>query len=404
MEREKNILFITNVHLWSLDKGKGGRAFINTVEGYRNAGWTVWFISTGGGIPENTIDLDKLFENSSPKLENLWRSGIRVVSVFARFLKMAYLIHYYYRQGYAILSTNKSKKFVIYAYEADSVVAAKILSRKFRKPLVTRFQGTKHNKTPDNLINLIRKAPNLQAYKTRADLVIMTNDGTQGLKTLHRLGNKSNEIVFWRNGVNTVPMELINQREQFRKQFNFVNFFTFLTVSRLVSWKRVDRAINAFAIVNKVYPDTRLVILGDGEAKQDLMSLTERLGINLKVVFVGAVEQKVVCNYMVAADAFLSFYDLSNVGNPLLEAMMCGKAIITLDVGDTGELIVNNKNGILLSMDQLENIPEMMLKIIDDSALAERIGAGALKTARSEFWSWEERMSIEISKVEKLLD
>ena len=40
--KEKNILFITNLHLWSLEKGKGGRAFINTVEGYKNAGWAIW--------------------------------------------------------------------------------------------------------------------------------------------------------------------------------------------------------------------------------------------------------------------------------------------------------------------------------------------------------------------------
>lgn len=402
--KEKNILFITNLHLWSLDKGKGGRAFINTVEGYKNAGWNIWFISTGGGIPDNTIDNDKLFENTYPKLDKLWRSRIRVLSVFARFLKMFLLERYYFKTGSDILSNNKGKSFVIYAYETDAVIAAKKLSQKFNFPLVTRFQGTIHNSTPDNFNNRIRKAPNMQAYKTKADLTIMTDDGTQGLKTLQRLKNKSNEIVFWKNGVAKVPTELFEKREQLRKQFNFENYFTFLTVSRLVEWKKVDRAINAFAVVNKNYPDTRLVILGDGDAKNDLMSLAEKLGIKDKVIFKGAVEQKLVSNYMVAADAFLSFYDLSNVGNPLMEAMMCGKPIITLDVGDTNELIKNNENGILLPMNKLQDIPEMMIKIIEDENFAKKIATGAIITAQTEFWSWEERISAEISKVEALLN
>lgn len=404
MERKgKNILFITNLHLWSLEKEKGGRAFINTVEGYKNAGWAIWFISTGGGIPENTIDNDKLYENTYPTLDKFWRSRIRFVSVFARFLKMFLLKHYYIKTGCEILSNNIGKSFVIYAYETDAVGAAKKLSQKYNLPLVTRFQGTKHNKTPDNLNNRIRKAPNLQAYKTKANLTIMTNDGTQGLKTLQRLGNKSNEIVFWRNGVNKVPAEVLEKREQLRVQFNFDNYFTFLTVSRLVGWKKVDRAIKAFAVVNKKYPETRLVILGDGDAKNDLMVLAAKLGLKEQVIFKGAVEQNLVSNYMVAADTFLSFYDLSNVGNPLMEAMMSGKPIITLDVGDTGELIKNNENGILLPMDQLDKIPEMMMKIIENKDFTDKIAANALQTAKSEFWTWDERIAVEISKVESLL-
>lgn len=405
MERKgRNILFITNLHLWSLDKGKGGRAFINTVEGYKNAGWNIWLVSTGGGIPINLIDQEKLFENTYPKLDKLWKSRIRFVSVLSRYLKMFLLNRYYITIGNKILEKNSISKFIIYAYETDAVYAAKKLSLKYNFPLVTRFQGTKHNNTPDNINNRIRKAPNLQAYKTSADLTIMTNDGTQGLKTLQRLKNNSKEIIFWRNGVTTIPKSIINNRALYREQLDFKHHFTFLTVSRLVGWKRVDRAINSFKDVNNIYPDTRLIILGDGEAKAELENLTEQLGLKGKVLFKGAIEQDLISNYMIAADAFLSFYDLSNVGNPLMEAMMCGKPIITLDVGDTKELIKNYENGILLPMNQITRIPEMMIKIIDDKDFAERIAISALKTAQSEFWSWEERITAEIEKVDSLLN
>lgn len=402
--KEKKIIFLTNLHLWSLKKGKGGKAFINTVEGYKNAGWNIWFVSTGGGIPENLIDDDKIYENFYPILDKLWRSKIRIISIFSRFVKIFLLNRFYFKIGSLILSEAKEAKFVIYAYETDAVYAASKLSKKFQHPLVTRFQGTKHNQTPDNLNNRIRKAPNLQAYKTAADLTIMTNDGTQGLKTLERLGNKSKEIVFWRNGVTRVLEDVLERKNKFREHFEFENNFIFLTVSRLVHWKRVDRAINAFFVVNKECPETRLVILGDGDARNSLMLLVEKLGLNGKVYFKGAVEQKIVSNYMVAADVFLSLYDLSNVGNPLMEAMMCGKPIITLDVGDTKKLITNNENGILLSVNKLNEIPKMMIKVMENKSFANKISAGALKTAHDRFWSWEERIAAEIKKTESLLN
>jgi len=403
-KKEKNILFITNLHLWSLGKAKGGRAFINTVGGYKKAGWKIWFISTGGGIPEHLIDSDKLFENSYPKLDKLWLSRNKMVSIFARFLKIYLLNRYYLKVGKNVLSKNKEKRFIIYAYETNAVFAAKKLSQKFNFPLVTRYQGTKYSKTKDNIFNRIRKTPNLQAYKTAADLTIMTNDGTQGMKTLKRLGNKSKEIVYWRNGVTKVSNEILGKREQYRKEFNFDNYFIYLTVSRLVKWKKVERAINAFTIVNKKYPKTRLVIIGDGAEKENLMELSARLELNDKIIFKGSIEQNLISNYMVAADVFLSFYDLSNVGNPLMEAMMCGKPIITLDVGDTGELIKNNENGILLPKDDLEKIPEMMSLLIENKNLANKIACGARRTAYNEFWTWEERISAEIAKVETLFN
>ena len=147
-----------------------------------------------------------------------------------------------------------------------------------------------------------------------------------------------------------------------------------------------------------------MVIIGDGTEKNSLLQLSAELGLSDHIHFFGAVDQRTVSSCLVAADAFLSLYDLSNLGNPIMEAMMCGKPIITLDVGDTKELITNGENGILLLVDELEKLPEIMCKVIEDKFFSNLIAAGALATARNEFWSWEERISKEIIKVDLLLN
>lgn len=401
---EKNILFITNLHVWSLGKGKGGPAFIRTLEGFKMNGWKVWLISTGGTVPEGLIENGKLVETSYPLLDSLSSSKIRIISIIARFLKLYFLNIFYFKKGCHLLKQNSNKKFLIYAYEVNAVYSSNKLARKFSLPLITRFQGTKHSNTPHDLSNRIRKFPSFQAYSTAASLTIMTNDGTQGFEMLKRVRNKSKEILFWRNGVEKLPKCTLDMNQKLRHELRLEPYFTYLTVSRLVNWKRLDRSICAFAEVNNRYPDTRLIIIGDGEAKNTLSELTHKLKISDKVIFKGSIEQKMVSKYMLAADVFLSFYDLSNVGNPLMEAMMCGKPIITLDVGETSDLIKNNVNGVLLPIEELSKIPEKMIQLIEDKEFAIKIGSAALKTAHTEFWSWEERISAEITKVESLLN
>lgn len=403
MDKNKNILFITNLHLWSLEKGKGGRAFINTVEGYLKADWNVWFITTGGGVPENLLIQNQLFENSYPTLDKWYRSGNKVLSVCSRFIKQ-YLIHkFYIKEGNEILKNNIGKSFIIYSYEVHGVKAGKYLSKKYNLPFVTRFQGTVHSDTSNTLVNQIKKSPHLNAYGTNANVTIMTNDGTKGKLVLERFNNRSEKVLFWRNGVNKVSLSLLSNREILRNEYNFGNSFVFLTVSRLVNWKRVDRAINGFSKLIKLYPNSKLVIIGDGAELDNLKELADKTKVLDKVDFLGAKPQSEIYNYMIASDVFLSLYDLSNVGNPLMEAMMCKKPIITIDVGDTKELIKNEVNGILLSPTEIDLLPQKMYELIEDVEKRIRISNQAYNDANKEFWDWDERIIAEISEVGKLI-
>lgn len=48
------------------------------------------------------------------------------------------------------------------------------------------------------------------------------------------------------------------------------------------------------------------------------------------------------------AALFVSLYDRSNLCSPVMEALAAGKCIVTLNVGATGDVIRNGKNGVLL--------------------------------------------------------
>ncbi len=398
----KNIIFLSYLNIWSMEKEKGAPSFYKTIEAYIKDGWDVTLIN-----PEYNLGV-------TPELEGL--KNITFKPVFYPFVKIKKIsffgrILHVFQGNYMLWQLGKKalKKYnnqaVIYAYEVDGVKAGVKLKDKFNLPFVTRFQGTVLAPIKNNQLNRLKRYPHFQALKTEADITIMTDDGTQGDKVLRNLNNRSKQIKFWKNGVDIDIDEVENKIKvkKLRKDLGLTQSDEVLmTVCRLASWKKVNRAIEALSYVTKERSACKLVIVGDGEEKQTLMELTKKLNLTSNVIFVGSVPQSEVRNYLDLADIFLSLYDLSNVGNPLLEAMSCGKPIITLNVGDTASIIKNEENGILLSVENLDKIPEYINKILDDRNYANKLGDNAKQYAKKHFWSWNERMNAELEVVNEL--
>lgn len=396
---DRNIILFSWSRLWSMKKGAGAPSFQKTIELYIKKGWNVYAIMAddSNGIVQ-MVDDDKLFVLPKKKTDALIGEP--------NWTKPFFLMKYIRYKIFAVKTANMilkecDKKALIYAYEIHGVPAAKIISEKHKLPLVTRFQGTVATYFDNSLFTRIKQFMHYTALKTQADLIIMTDDGTKGLETIRKLGNTTQNVKFWRNGVDILDYE---PTENTIKECLGLNDhdIMFLTVSRLQQWKRVDRAINVFSEIHKKYQNSKLVIVGEGDEKANLEALTTRLCISDNVYFAGAVEHDSVYQYMEAADFFLSFYDMSNVGNPLLEAMTLGKCIITLDVGDTNKLIKNNYNGIIVSPEKISEVVSKISRLIDNNDLRKKMGENAAEFARKEFITWNKRMENEYLEIDKL--
>jgi len=97
--------------------------------------------------------------------------------------------------------------------------------------------------------------------------------------------------------------------------------FNFISVSRLQKWKRVDRSIEVFERFQNVYKNSRYIIVGEGATKKELETYVGSRGLQNSIVFTGGIDALEVNYLMSQSDIFLSHYALSNVGNPLWEAI-----------------------------------------------------------------------------------
>jgi len=298
----------------------------------------------------------------------------------------------------------REEVLLFYGYEIMGVPAAWLLGRLLKRPTVSRFQGTVLAPWLDHPLWHLRWWHHVLALKTPTDLVIMTNDGTQGDRVLQALRVNTARVRFWMNGVPS-PVEVHPKMvESLRQQLGCRPEEKLLvTVSRLQRWKRVDRAIRALAELAAERNDVRLVVVGDGPERPHLERLARSLGIAGRVVFVGSVARTLVPLYLEAADVFLSLYDLSNVGNPLLEAMRQGCCVVTLNVGATGEFLQDGVNAILLDPEEIQRLPAVLSALVDDPQRRQELGQAAWRFARDHIWTPEERMAAELREVGQLI-
>ena len=101
----------------------------------------------------------------------------------------------------------------------------------------------------------------------------------------------------------------------------------FVTVGRLSPEKAHWRLMNAFALLNQEFPDTQLVIVGDGPLADELKDLASSLGVSDSVVFTGQVQNP---TYLLkVCDCFVLSSDYEGQPMVILEALALGLPVIS---------------------------------------------------------------------------
>src|SRR5512146_550792 len=215
-----HILIITALDVWSLDQGRGAPTLERTLRAFGDAGHRVDVVlpdiganhfyrgrGARGEAPESRPEIANVAFHPfhMPSLRDLplpvFPDALGWVDQKLRFaLAFPWLAA---KRAEQLLRTSDQPFDAVYAYEVHGALAARLLLRRgFRLPLVTRFQGTVMYPALKDTLLYYRRYEEALALKTPADLVVMTDDGTQGDEVLARLnpGSKS-RTRFWRNGL-----------------------------------------------------------------------------------------------------------------------------------------------------------------------------------------------------------
>jgi colanic acid/amylovoran biosynthesis glycosyltransferase len=160
---------------------------------------------------------------------------------------------------------------------------------------------------------------------------------------------------------------------------------------RLIPKKGLDDTMRAFAMILPKVPRARLILAGDGPLKADLEKLAAELGITEKVRFTGFLTQPKLIKKVQASHLFVHPSRMGTDGNregipnSLLEAMASGLPVIATRHGGIPEAVTHEENGLLVDENDPDALASAMLRVIEDEALAQRLGAGARRVIEQDF-------------------
>lgn len=137
--------------------------------------------------------------------------------------------------------------------------------------------------------------------------------------------------------------------------------FKFFSLAFLEGEKGMDVLIKSFAkfFINK---DFKLLIGGEGSQLKYLKKMSNELGISNQVEFLGALSREGVAKNMSECDCFVLASKYETFGVVYIEALASGKPVIGVYNGGAEE-IINDKNGIIVKKDSVEDLGNAMIYI-----------------------------------------
>jgi glycosyltransferase involved in cell wall biosynthesis len=175
------------------------------------------------------------------------------------------------------------------------------------------------------------------------------------------------------NYVNKVPEKLLQNNSE----------IILGTVGRLYYQKDPITLIKSFKIVNDRFPNTKLIIVGDGPLEGACIKLINELGLDKKIELAGY--QKNSKSYYKKFDIFILSSHYEGLPYALLEAMSMGIPCVGTDVVGIKDLILQGKTGYLAKEGDFQGLAEAVIKLLDNPELLSVFSENAKTITRANF-------------------
>ena len=122
---------------------------------------------------------------------------------------------------------------------------------------------------------------------------------------------------------------------------------------------------------------------GGGPLLTELVEQARQLGLNGSVEFLGPQTETAE----LLADSMFLIHTADEEGSPnvVMEAMACGRAVVSTDAGDVPYLVEDGKTGFVIGRGDNTTFADRVVELLTDRELCQRMGQAARAKAEQEF-------------------
>lgn len=256
---------------------------------------------------------------------------------------------------------------VIGGYQQPTYIFLSFLCKFYKKPYIIIFDGISPKK--------INEAENLGKFWFKKYVIkhasAIFGNGTVAKLYFSKKFSYNADMIF--NQYLTVDIKKIMDlgrqkefwRENIRKKFNINDKKVIIYSGRLLKQKNVDLIIKAISVLENKQ-EYVLLILGDGEERQNLINLANTLNVDLKITGFISEQEELFKHYYTGDVLVLPSYNEA-WGLVVNEAMAAGLPVIVSDeCGCSLDLVRNGENGFVIHAGSFEDIAKAIEKVFEN--------------------------------------
>jgi len=205
---------------------------------------------------------------------------------------------------------------------------------------------------------------------------------------------REDSVLVVSNGANpefSRPMD----KTECRNQLGLPSYGHYLVfVGSLKKWHGIDQLVPLMPALVADIPGLHLLIVGDGEKKDDLERRVAKMGMSQNIILAGRVPFEQVPVYINAGDICLAPYfeeGLNETGiSPLkiFEYMACGRPIVTNPVGGLDSLFREHEIGVMIHSMEPSDWEKPIKDLLGDPERMKTLGDNGCRAVQTHY-SWK---------------
>lgn len=192
------------------------------------------------------------------------------------------------------------------------------------------------------------------------------------------LGMCKTHFPYIHHGITFPEFEKLPHGESFRKATPQL-----ITVGRIEIIKGHHFLIDAMPAILEVFPQTKLLILGDGTEKENCEKQVIDANLQNHVEFMGFIQQPY--QYINNSDIVIQPSFFESFGLVFIEGLALKTPIIAFDVPAGNEILENDKTALLVNKGDSKALAEKIIYLLQNPDVAKQMAENAYDKYKSEF-------------------
>ncbi|CAI4151235.1 Glycosyltransferase [Alteromonas macleodii] len=202
----------------------------------------------------------------------------------------------------------------------------------------------------------------------------------QLMEDVKKFGIKPPKLEYIQNGVDLSEVDAVRETKVVKpagekKRIGFVG--------QMISRKNIKAILDCFDVLYAQRQDIELILLGDGDSRQELEAYSKTLSSVNAIQFLGFRDDRL--ELLKDFDLFVMTSTLEGIPRCLMEACAMEIPVSAYDIAGIDQLITHKKTGLLAPLHDFEQLQKDWITLLDDKDYATRLARASRQFVEDNF-------------------